>query len=260
MPFELQTDTVRPEVQQGVAGTISLFPTVAGQRVEVSSASYEILQPGGAALASGTVTPTAVTLGSRTVSRLDVPIAAISTLDEDYVLKVTWTASGATVPQVELLLFDVVIASLGESVSLSDLREERADVEDELDTMGQRLGFTAGQTAQEAAAQVLAKKARTQLFAWLRSAGDKPRPFMIIDRRPLNRVERMLCLRELYASFAHDPEEGERTADSLHRFYSKEARATFESLHIAYSSDDDVIPDETAKTLGKVFSRQRVQS
>ena len=133
MPYEFESDVVRPEIQQGQAGQISLFPTQAGQRVETTGmVTFSVLEPGGKSLDSGTVTPGSVVFGSRNVHRLDVPVPALDDPDEDYILQVVWTPTGATIPVVEVVLFDVVVAPLGETVSLSDLNEERPDVEAEL--------------------------------------------------------------------------------------------------------------------------------
>lgn len=261
MAFEFENEIVHPEVQQGVTTTIRVYPTDGGQRVETTGTpTFEVLDPGGASLASGSITPVSATFGTRSVHRLDVAIPAQSDLDENYILRVNWVPSGGTETRVETILFDVVLAPLGEGLSLSDLRELRVDVDVDLDRMGVRLGQSTGQTAQEFATQILARRAREQMFAWLRAAGDRPRPYQIIERRALNAVERRIALRDLYEGVTRDPGAGERSADALYRHYRDEARAAFEALRIAYSTDDDLIPDKVASSLGASFGTERVQS
>lgn len=259
MGYELQSDLVRPEAKQGQATPVSLYPTLNGARVSALGSTWEVFDRSGKSYGSGTTNPTSVMVGTKSVSEFQLTIPAISDLDEDYRLEVTWT-DASSMQRVSIVTFDVVIAPLGDTLSYSDLQEELQSVGPMLVTFGQRLGETGTDEAKrDRAMYVLAKKARAEMIAWLRTA-EGPRPYMIIDRYAINPVERTIALRDLFLSIAKNPEDGEISADASYRHYRMLAKERFANLRIAYSEDDDLTPDDTTRSLGASHSQVREQS
>jgi hypothetical protein len=256
--FARELDSLRPELRAGAAGTVSHWPKVDGQNVLATAATFKVFDEGGTELQSGAASLTAV----GAVHRIDCAVSALSDLADGYRVEVTWTYASTT--YFAAILFDVVLHPWvhSETISLNDLLEARPDVDQALDRLGVLLGYTAGEDAQNAAAAIMAERARVRLDAWLRSAATESgdlRPALIIDRVALSRVERPLALAALFESNAQDPEDGDAEPDALYRHYTRRAEAEFKALRLAYDSSEDGTPDAVVRSLGSVVRTERVQ-
>ena len=251
MNYVRENDDLRPEIPRNGSGTITVWPKLDGLNTTADAgATYTVHDPAGVQVANGTVDPTAVQLGGRSVSRFDVTISGLSTLDEDYQFRLTWTDTATSRSDTALVLFDVAAAPLGELVSLTDLLPLEVGVADTMERAGTLLGYAAGQTAQEAAAAEYAALARQTLEARLQSRAQEDaqiRPAMLLDRRAVRRVERQWALMHAYSGLRGD-DEGEDPASRAFRKWKSSADAAFASLRIKYSTAEDLTP--TATTSG----------
>lgn len=262
MSYVVEQDDLRPEVPSGGSTVVSVWPKRLGLNTTADAgATYTLHDPSGTQLSGGTVDPTAVTLGARSVSRFDVSISGLSDLDEDYQLRLTWTDATAGDQHTEIVLFDVSAAPLGALVSLNDLMELEPDVDEVLDRLGARLGYAAGQTAQEAAAAVYASLARQTLEARLSgraSADNEIRPAMLLDRTAVRRVERQWALAHLYSALGGS-QDGEGDASDRYRHWMAGAEAAFAALRVRYSTTAELSPSGTTEAFG-TYVIERVQA
>lgn len=281
MTYSLELDDLRREIRKDTADAITFWPKVSGQNVVAdASASYSVYDPAGALIQG----PTAVTPTGTDYSLLTLSISAISTLAEDYSVRITWTPDAASVARVDVIFFDVVLYPYGEpSVSLNDLLEERPDVGEILGRMGLLLGFDDA-TATEEMAGVFAIRARVELDALVRdqvaqdarsdsawsyssvlstgagSSSRFARPNLILNRERLNRVERKLALKLIYAADMTEPE-GDEEAAGLYRHYKAEAELAWKGIGpLKYDTTEDLIPDAVLTDIGRVVSLRRAQA
>ena len=258
MSFIRENDLLRPELLLNAAETLSVWPKRDGRNVQVTSASFEVLDPDGVTVrqASGAATLSTVTQGTRTVSRIDCSVAAIALADEDYQLKVSW--ADATVTGSELVTFDVCVAPLGSLLSLSDLAELQPDLPDALERLGVRLGYPDGQDAKEYAAGIYLTQARQRLQSRLQAraaADDSIRPYMIIDRRAVAAVERMFAMVAIYEALGGVTDDITDDAASLQlRHWAGRAESDWAALRFKYMAPDatDTSPTGDAN-FGRAF-------
>lgn len=275
-PFATENDALRREVRKGVQTTLSMHPKLAGENVQVASATWTLVTPTGN-ITHGPVSASIVAVGD--YSRLDFVIPAQSTLDEDYRLDVEWTTtSGAS--RFSTLQFDVVLHPFGDpSVSLNSLLEERPDVQDRLQRMGLRLGFSPSNAAQRMAG-VFAIRARVELDAMIRDSvaqdagrlSPQPRttqlaplnrysrPYLILNRERLDRVERKLAMRLLFAADMQGGPDSQEEASALYAHYDREVENAWRQVGpLKYDSAHDLQTDTTLADVGRSIRLQRVQ-
>jgi len=259
MAYAAERDDVRAEVRKDSSGTLAYWVKALGLNATASTAYYSIFDSDGAAIqAEAAATITAV---SGVGSRLDLTIPAISSYQDGARIDLRFTVS--TVEYYDTILFDVVktpwLSSGG--VSLNDLREERPDIDEIMDRIGVRLGYTTGDTAQTQAAAIYAYRGRAVLDSWLRGSASevgKLRAALIVDRRALNRVERYLALNAIFAGLSQNPIDGTDESGALARYYEGQARAAYASITLSYDSDEDGTADSKPRAGGVVY-RRRVQ-
>ena len=280
MPYFVENDDLRREVQVNTSRTLYFFPKYGGENILTSGTpTYSIRDPSGTELYTGTCTVTVV----GEVHRLDVTVPAIATLDEDYSIHYTYTALVLGTPQVrDTVFFDVVAYPLDSSVSLNDLLEERPDVAEVLDRMGVRLGFTAGNglgESQRAMAGIFSRRALVELDALIRSQILKDRdeefkdynsfqsarkyrstrPNLILNRERLNRPLRKLAMMLVYAADMAEPESEDESA-GLYRYYQAESDAAWRSIGpLKYDFSEDLVPDMDLGDIGRSVQLRRVQ-
>lgn len=281
MAYIQEFDELPWEARQGVATTFRFWPKIDGRNVLASATSghcyFTVHDPSGTSIQSQTsITPT--TVGA--VSRLDIAVSAISTLDESYTIRLTWRESGSSTVQFDTMVFDVVLYPFGQPwTSLNDLLDLRSSAADALDRMGQNLEYASGDEAREYAAGLCAYNGRLRLDARIRdeiinarlgasetsaktSTGTvKGRPHLILDRRRLIRVERLEAAAHLYRSLAPDPEEGEDPMSALYRHFRDEASAAWQMVGpLRYDASEDLVPDSVVEDVGRVIYHRRVQA
>lgn len=219
MAYEFQPDEIRQEVRRSVAGTVLFFPKITGTgAVTASSATFSVLDSSGVEIQAST----SASISGTTVT---CAIPAISNLGEDYQVSISWVYSGVTYSA--LVQFDVVMYPYGAlQIDLSALQEERPDIGEVLDRLGDHIGKT-----QEQMASIFAYRARVELDRLVRDAiptGDFGRPHLILNQERLARVERKLALKLIYASEMRNPE-GEDESAGMYRFYAGEADTAWRS-------------------------------
>lgn len=275
MAYARELKGLRKEMRQGVATTFEFWPKINGANVLASSTggdcTWQVFDTGGTSIEGPTnVTPTTVD----DISRLDIPAAAISTLDENYWIVVLWKENGSSFQRSDVIYFDVVLYPYGNpSVSLNDLYEERPGVDEILDRLGQRLGYTAGDTAKETMAAIYAERALVELDSLIRNQinldaisaiesfpnrnSGRTRPNLILNRERLNRVERKLALREIYrADMTGDDDE----STVLFEHYKEAAAQAWASIGpLTYDTNEDLYPDSIKDDIGRVVVQRRVQ-
>lgn len=256
MPFYNHYDRIRAEVTKDVGGTVSFWPRVDGVgNVEVDSATYTLLDPAGAVIATGSATLTEIG-ALTTVHRLDVSVSAAqaATLDEGYQCRFVWTADDHDVTnRVDLILWDVVRFPFTSNplTSLSDLQAIRPTIDERLERFAQPLGLVTD--AAEQAAMVFGHQARAELYAWIKAAAVElrtTRPALILDRQPLAQIEAYLALAKVFEADAAGPsavDDGgaDDEASGLARFYRGMAMAAWRAIQpLSYDRDEDGIEDE----------------
>ncbi len=274
MAYARELDSLRQEARQSVATTIVFWPKNNGLNTAVETdGTFEVFDPAGSSI-QGPTTIDGTLVDD--VDRYDIPVSAIADLDEDYRVDVLWEVAGESFVHRNSVYFDVVLMPYGDpSVSLNDLLEERVDIGEVLDRHGQLLGQTAGDVAQEFAAAVYSVRARVELDAMIRSqinadagtmadpshpttyATGRTRPHLILNRERLNRVERKLALRAIYASDMGS-EDGEESW--LWRHYDAEVQRAWAGVGpLRYDSNEDAVPDTTLDDIGRVVIQRREQ-
>lgn len=281
MTFHQEGDELPWEARQNATAYFRFYPKSAGFNVTAESSpapTFTVHDPDGTQIQSGTCTIT--NSGTPTISQLLITVSPIATLGERYSVRITWQVDEAIDTHFDVRTFDVVLVPFGQpTVSLNDLREERPDIDVILDRLGVRLGYTTGSTAQETMASIYAIRGLVALEGMIRTtvANDArgavatytgrtrsdtryTRPRLILDRQRLNRVERLLTLREIFRGIAQDPDQGEDENSRLFQHYNREAAAVFEQLGpLQYDSNEDLVPEtEVMPTRRAIFTR-RVQ-
>lgn len=276
--FTAELDDLRLEVRKSVATTLSFWPKVSGSgNVYVSATpTFTVYDPDGASVqASSNASLTQINTNEYT--RIDCAVPAIGTLGEDYRIDILWVDDATSTARRDQVYFDCVLYPYGPpSVSLNDLLEERPDAAEILARHGALLGFSAS-TAQAQMASIYAVRARVELDALIRdqvrqdsqsesytstgiSADHYTRPNLILNRERLNRVERKLAMRQLFAADMSSPE-GEDESAALFRFYADESDKAWRGIGpLKYDSSEDLVPDETVTDLGRVRALRRVQA
>ena len=261
MAYVLESDLLRPELLVNAANVVAVWPKVGGRNVQASAATWSAYKPDGVTLVeSGSPSPSDVTLGARTVSRIDCSLAAIAVADQDYQLHVQYTVGGTTYDQI--VLFDVCLSPLGDHLSLNDLQELEPDLPEALDRLGQRLGYTAGQTAQEYAAGLYVKEARqetqSRLAAHARDA-DRIRPHQMLNSRSLAAVERLFAMVAVYEALGGTLVDLDDRAESLRlKHWSRRADREWAALRITYMAEDATTTAPAGETnFGRAFTMER---
>jgi len=278
MAYARELDSLRQELRQSVTGTIVHWPKVNGANVVGSAVAgevtFQVYDSSGTSIQGPTnLTPT--TVGD--VSRFDVSVSAIATLDEDYSVKILWIESGGSTTYIDMVYFDVVLYPFGPpSVSLNDMLEERPDVQETLDRHGQLLGYTAGDTAKETMAAIYAVRARVEMDAMLRAqvaldqanANASPaihpatqsrytRPNLILNRERLNRLERKLAMKLVYEG---DMAQLEGESMFLYEHYKSAAESAWRGIGpLKYDAAEDLVVDSTLEDVGRVVYQTRAQ-
>lgn len=265
MTYERENDDLRRELRKGQPGTFVYWPKVLGENVGATAASATVYSPGGAQIE----VPSTSIVGNK----ISIPVSAIEDLDEDYRVEVSFTY--AAVDYFDVFFFDVVLFPWGQpSVSLNDILEERPDARYTLERQGKRLGLGTGTEAEEMAG-IYAVRARVELDALIRdqisrdaasylgsnlsTARQYTRPYLILNRERLNRVERKLALKLMYAGEMTAPDSAEEAA-SLYSFYEEAANNAWRGVGpLKYDNSEDLTPDSDLADLGKVGILRRVQ-
>lgn len=258
MPFAPELDDRRQEVRRGYAGNVIRFwPKQIGiGNVAVTSPSATIHRPDGNAIT--TITPTLTTVGS--ISRLDLTIDASATatytLEENYFAVIGYTYSGQT--HDSTLRFDCVLEPWLPDVSLNDLKEEEADIEQRLERQVNAIDRdgTASLTVEQLA-NIYAVKAwndtRRKIKAALESRG-KVIPRCIIDREGLRAVVVAQALSRIYRAEGGGPESDDRM---LAEDWRDEGDLRLAGMgEIAYDSSDDRVADSTIGGWSTVQTRR----
>lgn len=270
MAWTLENDDLRKEMRRGQATIFYHWPKVAGQNLaaEATAVTATVYDPSGQALETPAVSQSVVG-GSL---RLAVTVAGIDQLDEDFRVDITFDG------HFRSFQFDVVLYPFGEpSVSLNDILEERPGAEEVLTNLGRRLINGGTDAAALAAfAQVVSIRARVDLEAWVREAivqdrgsgptttssgvrndlGYKMRPYLILNRERLNRVERMLAMRALYRADMVEPE-GPEESSALYRFYDEEAIRAWKQIGpLKYAQNTETLAGSNADEMAG-FTRSR---
>jgi hypothetical protein len=283
MVYIRELDDLPWEVRRSTSTTLNYWPKVDGRNVVVTSDAgvnrYEVYDPsGGLVQGSTALTPTTVS----GVSRFSLAIPSIATLDERYQVRVYFRETGAGTPeQLDVRLFDVVLWPFGgPQVSLNDMLEQRADVRQRLNEMGTRLGYAAGDAAQEYAAAICAVAGRIALEARVRDAvvqdarshsettaprtgvaARYTRPALVIDRQRLKRVELYEALAHLYRSQALQPEDGTDPASAAYRLYRDQSGVAWGQVGpLAYDAGETLQPSGELSDPGRVTYRTRRQA
>lgn len=270
MAYAREHDDLRRELRKGQGGTFVYWPKVDGENVEATAATATVYDPSGSAIE----TPTPVISGNQ----VSIPVSAIDELDEDYRVEVGFTFD--SVDYFDVFFFDVVLFPWGQpSISLNDILEERPDAKYTLERQGRRLGLTSGSEAEEMAG-IYAVRARVELDSLVRdqvardagergngsylgsnltSAGRYTRPYLILNRERLNRVERKLALKLMYAGEMTAPDSAEEAA-SLYAFYDDAANNAWRGVGpLKYDDAPDMVPDADLGDIGRVAILRRVQ-
>lgn len=282
MVYVRELDDLPWEVRRNTATTLYLWPKIDGRNVVVSATAahnyYEVYDPSGNAVQGATNATVSTVSG---VSRLALSIPAIAALDERYQVRCYWRETGSSVEQMDVRLFDVVLYPFGgPAVSLNDMLEQRADVRQRLNEMGQRLGYATGDQAQEYAAAICAVSGRIALEARVRDAvvqdarihGESKapvaataarytRPALVLDRARLKRVELYEALAHLYRSMALQPEDGTDPAAAAYRLYRDMAGVAWGQVGpLAYDAGETLQPTGEVTDPGRITYRVRRQA
>lgn len=282
MPYVRELDDLPWEVRRNTATTLYLWPKIDGRNVVVSATAahnyFEVYDPSGLQVQAST-NATVASVGG--VSRLALSIPAIATLDERYQVRCYWRETGSSVEQMDVRLFDVVLYPFGgPSISLNDMLEQRADVRQRLNEMGQRLGYATGDQAQEYAAAICAVSGRIALEARVRDAVVQDarlhsetkapvtggatrytRPALVLDRARLKRCELYEALAHLYRSMAIQPEDGTDPAAAAYRLYRDMASTAWQQVGpLAYDAGETLQPSGTVADPGRITYRTRRQA
>lgn len=248
MAYAKELDQLRQELRQGVAGTLVFWPKIAGTGNVAASATAShntfVVKDSSGNTVQASANATRTTVGS--ISRLDLSVSALSTLDEDYRAEITWRESGGSVDYFDVVFFDVVLWPWGPpSVSLNDLQEERADAEEICTRHGLKLAITAAEMA-----AIYGVRARVELDRMVRDqvvtdSGLYPqsghvsvpgvpargRPHLILNRERLNLVERKLAVRCMFEADMTDPEPGSGDeSGALYAHYKAAAESAWRSV------------------------------
>ena len=260
MAYAKELDELRKEVRKSVATTLSVWPKVAGTGnvATTGTPTFEVYDPDGTLVQSST-SCTATSVGS--ITRLDCAVSAITTLGEDYQLRVTWIANGESLARLDIAFFDVVLWPFGQpSVSLNDLLELRPEIGDVLSRHATLLSSTS-----EALAATHAVRARAELDQMLRNqvtSDGQTRPHLVLSRDRLIPVERYLALASVYEADANNPAEGVDESSALYRHYRAESdRAWRQMGPLKYETEgaEDLVPDAVATAIGRSIRLRRVQ-
>lgn len=283
MTYQQELNDLRRELIKSEATTLSWWPKVLGQNVDVSSTpsdnTFTVHKPDGTEI-QGTTNASRVVITPD--ARLDMAVNAIADLDEDYQVRLTWKETGGTVHK-ELLHFDVVLVPFGPpSISLSALREERPDIADYLVRFYRKIlpagAASTDEERAEVAAGIYAVRARVELDALIRAQINEDaqqavssyehadteqtrftRPRLILNRERLNRVERKIAMKLIFAADAKDPEDGSEDSAALFRHFRGEANTAWKSIGpLRYDTDDDLVPDRTIEAVSTVTMIERV--
>ena len=118
----ISSDQRKQECLKDVASTISFTPYMNNQAVVASSATINILTPGGAEL----VATTTATVSAAGLIYYSISATNTATLGENYVAKWTYVVSGTTYYHRQL--FDVVRCILAIPITDQDLLDEQVDI------------------------------------------------------------------------------------------------------------------------------------
>jgi hypothetical protein len=280
--YARELDELRREVRKDVATTLKFWPKIDGANVIAEDTGsvnvFTVYDSNGAVLQASTAA-TVTDIGSPDeYSYLTLSIPAISTLQEDCTVQITWYQDTIATAHFDVISFDVVLYPLGgPSVSLNDLLEERPDCGEVLDRLGVLLGYTTGDAAKKGMAAVVAYRGLIELDGKIRNAvaksqnSDVPsytstltsgtpiytRPYLILNRERLNAVERKCALKALYAADMSEPE-GDDESAALYRFYAQEAETAWRGVGpLKYDSVEDLVPDTELTGLNRCVSLRR---
>lgn len=267
MVFLPELDAARPELRKGTLGeTLTLYPKQNGNLISnLSSATYTIRDPNGVVLVdAATATVSTTTYGARTIGVISVAMPGISYLGMNFILEVAWVKIDQT-RGTEVLTFDVVRVPLGALLSMNDLIEGYAEVQEILLSIADRMGLSStDQANMESITGVYANRARAAFQSMLELRADqegKPRPAMILDRRKIIPIEAHLALRDIFAAIARAPLDDPEDRDAgRYRFHAAEAGRLFDALRIPVDLDEDGTADATLNNYNQVFRTARGQA
>lgn len=251
-PYQAELDDTRQELRRGAAGTVVLWPKVAGDNVVASAATFAVYEPDGTQLASGTSTIT--TFDTDQASRIACAVSAVGLdLAENYRVDVTYTAGG--VDYVESVQFDVLAEPMGTvQVSLNDLVDEVADAAQILERLAEQQG--ANETDVRLAAR-LALRGWGDVRGWLRRDIRKAGgawPAYILDREDLRPVIVARALHRMYALQGR----GNATAAESADHWKAEADSRYAALPpIRFSDDEDKVETGEVATFGTIRMHRR---
>lgn len=254
-------DDLPQELRKDVAGTIHLWPKLDGANIQPSSATFVVKGPGGESV-QGTTSATLTTISS--VSRINCAVSAISVLDEDYRVEITWVLSGTS--YFDVVLFDVVLYPFGQAlVSYSDMVTERPEADHVLTRLDQLLGTASN----EECASIYCRKGHVALDGMIRASvsdhntgvglGNHTRPYLILNREKLKPTALFLAMRELYKADARDlGEDSEEGSALLYREYKKLAEDAWRSVGpLKFNTDDDLEPEAVEQRVGGIVQQAR---
>jgi len=274
MAYSRELDDMPRELRKSVSGTIRYFPKVDGANVTAHATagnhSFTVHEPDGTLIETvSSITPTTVS----TYSRLDLAVSAITTLDEGYQIRLTWTDSGSAA-HYDIVLFDVVLWPFDQPLcSMNDLVDERPEIFEVLERLGVRRGLTARSEAEEMAGVFIARS-HLELYTMIRNqirvdqarvgsaTGPSPtRPNLVLNRLALRRVEVQLALAKTYEANSRNPEDETEETAGLYRHYRDMAKAAWDSIGpLQYDAYEDLTADEIVTSLGRSIRLRRVQS
>jgi len=288
----------RPEFHPEEQGVLRFYPRREGFGLfrfeDGATVPYSINKPDGQQIASGNATISDATVFSRNgrgdTSLILVQTPVIGELGEGYQCRFSYedSVTGVTETRHEVQLFDVVRWPLKPSVTLSDLRFEDPHVDKRLSQILSATLRDNEQTAgsPETLAAVLAEYALTELQGMLRDAitvdersewfstlcqraGRRIslRPWAILDRERLRRVEALLAMKTLHRwhqPLANRYDERDELVEPVRtrpiEFYSKEADRAFRQLGRLSYDLDDLTADGSVSGVGSTLRARRVQS
>lgn len=274
MTFVPDFSEIEPEVRIGVADVVSFFPKVPGTgNVLLSTApTFTVHDPAGKQLGSGTASLQSV--GTPAISRVDVQVPAIETVDEGYQVRLKWREDGG-VERLEVITFSVVMHPFDETtVGKNDLIQLRPAAFTALQDGARRLGQSVDQFA-----SLLGFAARSELIQRVNAQAKEDRAdyqdplrniyghdhgflrgYMILNRARLKRVEVRLALAELYATVHTRGDEDDGSAN-LHEFYMRQADRAWRSVELRYDfAGNDLVEDGVIRKSGTTLRMRRVQS
>lgn len=253
MVYAAELDSSRQEVRRGYASnTLVLWPKRPGVgNVSVTGTpAYEILSASdGVTIATGSMTVTDVDSVDKLTVTVDASNTTTYALLEDYSLVVSYVYSSIT--YVETVRFDCVLEPYTPALALNDLADEVADIEERLTAQGARLATTARTAVQMASTYGVSAWAhvRLRIKAKLYEQGTT-RPYMIVDREPIELVVRAKALELIYRAEGGGLESESR---ALAEDWRLEADMRWAGMGpISFSTDDDRTPDTTINSFGTV--------